>query len=325
MAIYHLSVKAHSRAQGARGTSALALAAYRTGERLVDALTGDVYDYSRKRGVLHAELCHPDGVTPSDRQELWARMERRVRRRDGVVAREVEVSLPHELDLERGIDLARALARDLAARYRTAVDLGVHAPAGRGQRVTAGDARNVHAHLLVAPYALDRAGVPGDRVTALDPGPQFGGRTEVRRLRRDWQERCNFALEREGRPERIDHRTLRDQGIDRAPQPKRGRAATYRARRALAGQEHAATVTLADQGAGRPEHAVATQHAGLPSFARDRHAPAAVRTPSVDRAAARALAVVAETTLGIPPRTRAHAQAQHVTRDPAAGRRDLGR
>lgn len=325
MAIYHLCVKAHSRAQGVRGTSALALAAYRTGERLTDVLTGDVYDYRRRRGILHAELCYPDGVLPAGRQELWSRMELRVRRRDGVVAREVEVALPHELGLEHAIDLARALARALAARYGSAVDLGVHAPAGRGRRTTAGDVRNVHAHLLVAPYALDPAGVPGARVTALDPGPQFGGRTEVRRLRRDWQERCNHALERAGRPERIDHRTLRDQGIDRAPQPKRGRAATYQTRRTLAAQERAAAATRGEPFMGHADHTPRTRPAQLSPFARERHAIPAVRIPAIDLTAVRELAAAAEAMLNIPQRRRAHDSTSPTRRERDPGRDGVGR
>lgn len=298
MAIYHLSVKAHSRAHGVRGTSALALAAYRTGERLVDPLTGEIYDYRRRKGVVHAELCHPEHVVADarhGRQEAWARMEHRIRRRDGVVAREVEVALPHELAPERAVEVARALARELAARYRTTVDLGVHAPVGRGRRAVAGDVRNVHAHLLIAPYVLDQNGMPSERMTALDPAPQFGGRAEVRRLRSLWEDRCNTVLERVGCPERVDHRSLRDQGIDRVPQTKRGRAATYVARRAAVRDEHDRNRSSSDR-APAP-----TRRADERSpFLGPRTVTPTLRLPDVDRAAGRELALFAREVLGAP-------------------------
>jgi MobA/MobL family protein len=40
-------------------------------------------------------------------------------------------------------------------------------------------------------------------------------------------------LEKAGRPERVDHRSLKDQGIDRIPEPKIGVAATAMKRRGI--------------------------------------------------------------------------------------------
>ena len=44
--------------------------------------------------------------------------------------------------------------------------------------------------------------------------------------RESWADAVNAALEKAGRPERVDHRSLKDQGIDRLPEPKKGVAAT---------------------------------------------------------------------------------------------------
>ena len=48
MAIYHLSVKAVSRSVG---RSATAAAAYRSAGKITDLTTGQVFDYTRKRGI----------------------------------------------------------------------------------------------------------------------------------------------------------------------------------------------------------------------------------------------------------------------------------
>ena len=54
MAIYHFSVKAISRADG---RSAIAAAAYRSGEKLIDQKQQKEQDYTRKTGVEFKNLC----------------------------------------------------------------------------------------------------------------------------------------------------------------------------------------------------------------------------------------------------------------------------
>jgi len=57
VAIYHLSIKSVSRATG---RSATAAAAYRSGSEIHDERTGEEHDYTRKRGIEHAEIVLPD-------------------------------------------------------------------------------------------------------------------------------------------------------------------------------------------------------------------------------------------------------------------------
>src|SRR5215510_14865590 len=80
--------------------SAVAAAAYRTAEALEDERTGQRYDYSRKRGVLGAEIILPEGA-PSwmmERSALWNAVEIIEKRKDAQLAKDFVVSLPHELD-----------------------------------------------------------------------------------------------------------------------------------------------------------------------------------------------------------------------------------
>ena len=53
MANYHLSVKPVKRSEGRSVTAA---AAYRAADRVRDQQTGQVFDYTRKRGVEYAEI-----------------------------------------------------------------------------------------------------------------------------------------------------------------------------------------------------------------------------------------------------------------------------
>lgn len=68
MAIYHLSVKLVLRGAD---RSATAAAAYRAAERVLDHTTGQVFDYTRKSSVEHAEIVLP--LEAAKRDINWAR------------------------------------------------------------------------------------------------------------------------------------------------------------------------------------------------------------------------------------------------------------
>lgn len=59
MASYHFSVKAMSRKEG---RSAVAAAAYRAGEKLIDERYGKVQDYTRKMGVEFKKIYAPENT-----------------------------------------------------------------------------------------------------------------------------------------------------------------------------------------------------------------------------------------------------------------------
>lgn len=95
MGIYHLSVKYVSRNQG---RSAIAAAAYRSGERLYDRYYGIFQDYSCRTDVVHKEIILPINAPERfyNRQVLWNEAEFAEKRIDSRVAREVEIAVPNE-------------------------------------------------------------------------------------------------------------------------------------------------------------------------------------------------------------------------------------
>lgn len=158
MAEHHLSVKKGSRA---KGQSAVARAAYRAGEQLIDQRTGLTHDFSRKSGVMHTEILLPSGAPPRlrDRGELWNAAEAAERRKDSAVDREWELGLPAELDDEERLAITRQFGVALTERYGIAVDVAIHRPSRHG------DQRNHHAHLKGTTRVVSDAG--------------FGGKTEI--------------------------------------------------------------------------------------------------------------------------------------------------
>jgi ATP-dependent exoDNAse (exonuclease V) alpha subunit len=215
VAIYHLSTAPMSRTEG---RSAVAAAAYRSGTELADARTGQVFDYTRKGGVLSAEIVTPAGVPVPEREALWNAAEAAERRKDSRIAREWRVALPAELDDDQRKELARELGQAIAARFGVAVDVCVHAPDKEG------DDRNFHAHLLATTRQIDVDGNLGakasielgnkDRAKAGIPGTT---QDEITAVRAQWAELTNAALERAGHAVRVDHRSYAAQGIDLTP------------------------------------------------------------------------------------------------------------
>lgn len=222
MANFHMTAKIISRKAG---RSATAAAAYRAGVEIIDERTGLVHDYTRKAGVVSAEIVMPAGSTwMPDRSELWNAVEAKNKRADAQVAREFEVSLPHELDHEQRRKLAVDFAKEIADRYGIAADVAIHAPGKEGDR------RNHHAHILTTTNRVDGQGF-SNKVRELDliahnQSGKVGQVNEIDRLRARWAELTNEHLHDAGIDARVDHRSLEAQGIDREPMRHLGPAAT---------------------------------------------------------------------------------------------------
>lgn len=192
MATYRLSV---SVAKRSNGRSATAMAAYRAGELVTDYRTGRRYDYRRKSGVLFAEIVAPDDAPDwaTDRAELWNRSEEAERTANAVVAREIQLSLPHELSAARRRELTRQFARFLCDRYGIAVDACIHAPNREN------DQRNHHAHLMLCQRTFDAAqetGLSGSKIRDFDAIASQRGRQNnpVEQWRKIWERMVNDAL-----------------------------------------------------------------------------------------------------------------------------------
>ena len=205
MAIFHLSVKTISRSTG---RSATAAAAYRSGVEITDEQTGEIHDYRRKAGVESVELFLPASAPEwaTDRAKLWNAAEQSEKRKNSTVAREFEVALPSELTTDQRRELAHDFARELVKRHGFAVDVAIHAPGKDG------DSKNHHAHILCTTRKLTAEGFT-EKTRELDD--RATGTAEVTHWREQWARLTNSALERAGHAERIDHRTLEAQGIDR--------------------------------------------------------------------------------------------------------------
>jgi hypothetical protein len=126
--------------------------------------------------------------------------------------------------------LAQRFAQQIADRYHTVVDLTVHDPRPDGSQ------RNYHAHLLATtreatPTGLGRKAELELNETRRKERGLLRSPEEFVALRRQWAELTNEALRSAGLDVRVDHRSLREQGIDREPMPHLPTAAFLAERR----------------------------------------------------------------------------------------------
>lgn len=191
MAIFHL---AHCFLSRSATSSSLATAAYNSGQKIEDKDgASDYSDYTRKGGVLFAEVLLPAG-TPAwarNRGELWRRLEARedksTRRSNARLAHNFNIALPHELTLEQNIFLARDFVREQFNRKGYAVDWALHSSDPRG------DNRNIHLHVLV-PLRMIEGESFGKKVRYTKP--QL--RQQAVAWRKSWATLTNRHLKRYG-------------------------------------------------------------------------------------------------------------------------------
>jgi ATP-dependent exoDNAse (exonuclease V) alpha subunit len=192
------------------------------GDRIEEYSTGKVWDYTRKQGVEHTEIVLPTEAAKRDinwardREQLWNAAEQHEKRKDARVAREWEIALPHELRRTQRVDLAREFAGEIANRYGCAVDIAIHRP----HRL--GDHRNHHAHLFATTRTVEAEGL--GRKTDIELGDRDRGKKglgtgadEITHMRARWETLINQRLKELGIEARVDHRSLKAQGIEREP------------------------------------------------------------------------------------------------------------
>jgi len=204
VADYRLSAQIIKRSEG---KSAIASAAYRSASRLYDERTGESHDYGRKAGVIHCEILAPDNSPEwmHDRAQLWNAVEAVERRGDAQLAREIQLSLPHELDREQRLELARGFVQEQFVNQGMIADVAIHEPSGHG-----GDDRNHHAHVMLTMRELTSDGF-GKK------NRDWNSPDNLTNWRERWAHHQNRELERHGHQARVDHRSYEAQGVDREP------------------------------------------------------------------------------------------------------------
>ena len=244
IAIYHCNISIVSRG---KGKSAVAAAAYRSGEKLTNEWDGMTHDYTRKGGVVHTEILLPPNAPPSfsDRSTLWNSVELYEKAGNAQLAREIDAALPIELSREEQIRLVREYCSSQFVSRGMCVDYAIH-DTGKG---------NPHCHIMLTMRPLDERGAwaaKSQKEYDLDENGERirlpSGRYKTHKVdltgwndkgnallwRKAWADISNAYLERAGSPERIDHRSNAERGIGEIPTVHMGVAACQMEKKGIA-------------------------------------------------------------------------------------------
>ena len=220
--------------------SAVASAAYQSGERLFSEYDQKQKYYSHKSEIVHTEIMLPPHAPPeyADRNTLWNAAEAAEKQWNAQLARRIIVAIPREIPPEQQADLIRDYCREFFVSKGMIADFAIH---------DKGDG-NPHAHILLTMRALDENGkwLPKSRkVYDLDENGERirlpSGRWKSHKentvdwndqsyatvWRMGWQDTANRYLEANGCPERLDLRSYKEQGIEQIPTVHMGAAASY--------------------------------------------------------------------------------------------------
>lgn len=215
MAIYHCTVKLISRSSG---RSSVGASSYRSGEKIKNQNDGVTHDYTKRKDVAHTEILLPENAPGwmAKREKLWNAVEKSEKRKDAQTAREIEIALPAELEREKQLELVRKYAKENFVLAGMIADICIH---------DKGDG-TPHAHIMLTTREVTPEGFTGKN-------RDWNNKKLLGTWRENWATLTNEALEKAGSLERVDHRTLEAQGIERPAEIRQGPAITAMERRGI--------------------------------------------------------------------------------------------
>ena len=221
-----------------QGQSAVAGAAYQSGERLFSEYDQKTKFYNKKKELVHAEIMLPSHAPPgfADRATLWNAVEAVENQWNSQLARRIVLAFPVEVPKEQYLSMIKEFCQEQFVSKGMIADCAIH---------DKGDG-NPHAHILLTLRAMDEHGrwLPKARkVYDLDENGEHirlpSGNWKCHKentvdwneqkyaevWRHSWETITNRYLEAAGRPERVDLRSFERQGIQQIPTVHLGPAA----------------------------------------------------------------------------------------------------
>ena len=221
-----------------QGQSAVAGAAYQSGERLFSEYDQKTKFYNKKKELVHAEIMLPSHAPPgfADRQILWNAVEAVENQWNSQLARRIVLAFPVEVPKEQYLSMIKEFCQEQFVSKGMIADFAIH---------DKGDG-NPHAHILLTLRAMDAHGkwLPKARkVYDLDENGEriqlpsgnwrchkentvdWNDQKYAEIWRHSWETITNRYLEAAGRPERVDLRSFERQGIQQIPTVHLGPAA----------------------------------------------------------------------------------------------------
>ena len=229
--------------------SAVAAAAYRSGEKLHDDENGKEWSY-KKDEIVYSKITLPENAPKefADRETLWNSVQKAEKQANARVARELVIAFPNELSQEQAQQVIEDFSEYLAKKGMC-VDAAIHWKNG-----------NHHAHLMLTTRKIDKNGhwaewkerkeyardESGNKIPLLDKnGKQktrerqgkgveklwkrvsvladdWSKKTEYNKWKKELAGMMNAELEKIGVSDKVDYRSYKEQCKDILPQVHEG-------------------------------------------------------------------------------------------------------
>ena len=216
--------------KGSKGQSAVAGAAYDSGQKLYSERDMRFKDYSRRKDVIEEQILLPIHAPPEfkNRELLWNSVEGNEKRFDAQYARRIVAALPIEIPREQYHEMVTEFCEEAFVKKGMCCDFAIH---------DKGDG-NPHVHIMLTMRRIDENGkwMPKSKmVYELDENGNkirlpsgnykshkvntvdWNDKKYAELWRHSWEEINNRYLEANGRDERLDLRSYKRQGKEPIP------------------------------------------------------------------------------------------------------------
>lgn len=243
---FHFSVNIISRG---KGKSAVASAAYISGEKIKNEWDGVTHDYTRKEKVLVKNIILPDHIPKefNDRSTLWNKVEMAEKNSNAQLARQFIIGLPKELTLSENKNLVERFIKENLTSQGMIVDYAIH---GESQDKNG----NIHCHIMTIMRPINEKGEflakskkeyildeKGEKVLNKNGKPKtrkvelttWNDKGNVEKWRENFSNLCNEYLAKNDIEKRVDHRSFKRQGIKQIPTIHLGASASAMERKGI--------------------------------------------------------------------------------------------
>ncbi|MSS78757.1 MobA/MobL protein [Anaerococcus sp. WCA-380-WT-2B] len=243
---FHFSVNIISRG---KGKSAVASAAYISGEKIKNEWDGVTHDYTKKQGVISKEIFLPDHAPEEykDRKTLWNSVELFEKNSNAQLARNFIISLPKELSIEENKKMIEEYIKNNFVKEGMIVDLAIHDESRDGNQ-------NIHAHIMTILRPINEDGTwgqkskkeyildeQGEKILNKNGKPKtrkvelttWNDKGNVEKWRENFSKLCNEYLAKNKIEKRVDHRSFKRQGIKQIPTIHLGASASAMERKGI--------------------------------------------------------------------------------------------
>ncbi|HGM8612520.1 TPA: MobQ family relaxase [Streptococcus pyogenes] len=243
---FHFSVNIISRG---KGKSAVASAAYISGEKIKNEWDGVTHDYTRKEKVLVKNIILPDHIPKefNDRSTLWNKVEMAEKNSNAQLARQFIIGLPKELTLSENKNLVERFIKENLTSQGMIVDYAIH---DESQDKNG----NIHCHIMTIMRPINEKGEflakskkeyildeKGEKVLNKNGKPKtrkvelttWNDKGNVEKWRGNFSDLCNEYLAKNNIEKRVDHRSFKRQGIKQIPTIHLGASASAMERKGI--------------------------------------------------------------------------------------------